>query len=173
MGRFRYIAPGGNSLKVTLSDFIGYMWSQQVTNEQDIPSWIADLGYYSGMVGNVEKMGKAAYGAIGAIGKGGKSIMYKLVLGSWFPSTPKTAGERAEGEDNSGIGDQSKKGFKLLNWFNAIYGTALAVTTPVALQSIKGLDTENSSGIQNETELVLRALYHSVMGVELKVENKL
>ncbi len=173
MGRMRYIAPGGNSIKVTLSDFIGYMWSQQVTNEQNIPSWIADFGYYSGMVGNVEKMGKAAYGAIGAIGKGGKSIMYKLVLGSWFPSTPKTAGERAAGEENSGIGDQHKLGYKVLNWFNAIYGTALAVTTPVALQAIKGLNTENSSGIQNETELIMRALYHSVIGIELKVENKL
>ena len=173
MGRFRYVAPGANSIKVTLSDFIGYMWSQQVTNEQNIPSWIADFGYYSGMVGNVEKMGKAAYGAIGgAIGKGGKSIMYKLVLGSWFPSTT-TAGEKAAGEENSGIGDQHKLGYKVLNWFNAIYGTALAVTTPVALQAIKGLNTENSSGIMNETELIMRALYHSVIGIELKVENKL
>ncbi len=173
MLRFRYIAPGGNSIKLTASNFIGYMWSQQVTNQEDIPSWIADLGYYSGMVGNVEKMGKAAYGVAGFLGKGGKSLAYKVVLGSWYPGTPKTSGEKAAGEENSGIGDQSKKGFKILNWFNAIYGTALAVTTPVALQSIKGLDTENSSGIQNETELVLRALYHSVIGIEIKTENKL
>ncbi|MCX5945830.1 MAG: hypothetical protein NTZ53_11145 [Cyanobacteria bacterium] len=157
--RYRYIFPGGTSFKATMSDFVGYMWSQTVTNNDNIPSWIADLGYYSGMVGNIEKSAKSLYGVGSKLKK------------SW--RTPKTSGERAEGEENSGIGDTDKKGFNILNWANAIYGTALAVTTPVALQYIKGLETENSSGIQNETEIILRLLWHSFIGGELKVENKL
>ena len=171
MLRLRYIAPGGNSAKLIVSEFIGYMWSQQVTNNGDIPSWIADLGYYSGMVGNAEKMGKAAYGGLGALYKGGRSLAYKLYLGSWFPSEPKTAGQMAEREENTGIGDQKKKGFEILNWVNAFYGTALAITNPSALASIKGVEKQKSSGIQNETEMILRVLWHSAFGVELKISN--
>ena len=169
MLRFRYIAPGGNSAKLIVSEFIGYMWSQQVTNNGDIPSWIADLGYYSGMVGNAEKLGKAAYGGLNGLYKFYGNRKSKKA-GTFVPKSP---GQVAEMEENTGIGDQSKKGFEILNWVNAFYGTALAVTNPIALASIKGVEMEKSSGIQNETEIILRALWHSVFGVELKVSNLL
>jgi len=49
----------------------------------------------------------------------------------------------------------------------------LAITNPIALASIKDVEIEKSSGIQNESEMILRILWHSVIGGEIKINNLL